>query len=59
MLAPREELFDGNELIKIFNKPAGKWITQTKQYIKELQFENPHISKEEVIKKLKAIFFNI
>jgi putative nucleotidyltransferase with HDIG domain len=57
MLVPQEELFDGNELIQIFNKPAGKWITQAKQYIKELQFENPQISKEEVVKKLNVIFF--
>lgn len=55
MLIPQKELFDGNELIKLFNKPAGKWISMAKQYIKELQFENPKISKEEVVKKLKII----
>ena len=55
MLVSQKELFDGNELIKICNKPAGKWISQAKQYIKELQFENPKISKEEVISKLEII----
>ena len=55
MLVSQKELFDGNELIKMFNKPAGKWISQAKQYIKELQFENPKISKEEVISKLEII----
>ena len=33
MLIPREELFNGNELINIFNKPAGKWINEVKEYI--------------------------
>ena len=55
MLVSQKELFDGNELIKMFNKPAGKWINQAKQYIKELQFENPKISKEEVVSKLEII----
>ena len=53
MLMPKEELFNGNELIKIFNKPAGKWINEVKEYIKNLQFDNPKITKNEVLEKLK------
>ena len=55
MLMPEEDLFDGNELIKIFNKPAGKWINDVKEYIRNLQFENPKITKEEVLEKLKNL----
>lgn len=55
MLIPKEDLFNGNELIKIFNKPAGKWIGEVKQYIKNLQIENPNISRETVIKKIKNL----
>ena len=55
MLLPKEELFNGNELIEIFNKPAGKWINEAKEYIRNLQFENPKITKEEVLKKLKNL----
>ena len=53
MLMPREELFNGKELIDIFNKPAGKWINEVKEYIRNLQFDNPKMTKEEVLKKLK------
>ncbi len=53
MLIPREELFNGNELINIFNKPAGKWINEVKEYIRNLQFDNPKVTKEEVLEKLK------
>ena len=53
MLLPEDELFNGNELIKIFNKPAGKWISDVKEYIRNLQFDNPKITKEEVLEKLK------
>ena len=58
MLMPKKELIDGNELIKIFEKPAGKWITEAKEYIKQLQFENPKITKAQAIKKLKEKFNN-
>ena len=53
MLMPKEELFNGNELIRIFNRPAGKWINEVKEYIRSLQFDNPKITKEEVLEKLK------
>ena len=53
MLLPKEELFNGNELIEIFNKPAGKWISEVKEYIRNLQFDNPKLTKEEVLEKLK------
>jgi hypothetical protein len=53
MLMPKEELFDGNELINLFNKPAGKWINEVKEYIRNLQFDNPKMTKEEVLEKLK------
>ena len=55
MLIKNEDMFNGNELIKIFNKPAGKWIGETKQYIKFLQIENPNISKKDVIEKIKYL----
>ncbi|MBO7610616.1 MAG: HD domain-containing protein [Elusimicrobia bacterium] len=55
MLIPKNELFDGNELISIFNKPAGKWINDVKEYIRNLQFENPKITREEVLEKLKNL----
>jgi len=55
MLLPKEELFNGNELIEIFNKPAGKWINDVKKYIKNLQFEDPKITKEEVLEKVKNL----
>lgn len=53
MLLPTEEMFNGNELINIFNKPAGKWINEVKEHIRNLQFDNPKITKEEVLKKIK------
>ncbi|MDD2523420.1 MAG: hypothetical protein PHT81_01090 [Endomicrobiaceae bacterium] len=53
MLAPKEELLDGNELVKILGYPSGKWIGSAKKYIEELQFENPSISMEKAIEKLK------
>ena len=55
MLVHEKDLFNGNELIKIFNKPAGKWIEKSKKYIKNLQIENPKISKEAIIDKLKYL----
>ena len=55
MLMPKEDLLNGNELIEIFNRPAGKWINDVKQYIKNLQFENPKITKEEVLEKVKNL----
>lgn len=53
LLMPQEELFDGNELIEIFNRPAGKWINKAKNFIRTLQFENPKITKKDALKKLK------
>ena len=55
MLMPKDDLFNGNEIINIFNKPAGKWINDVKEYIRNLQFENPKITKEEVLEKLKKL----
>ena len=53
MLMPEADLFNGNELIKMFDQPAGQWITEVKNYIRELQFENPKITKEQVIERLE------
>ena len=53
LLIPKEDLFNGNELIKIFNKPSGKWIGEVKQFIRNLQTEDPNISKQDVIDKVK------
>lgn len=59
LLTTNQELFNGKELIKIFNKPAGKWISKAKEYIKNLQLDNPNICKEDVIKKLKILLKDI
>jgi CRISPR/Cas system-associated endonuclease Cas3-HD len=56
MLYPKSELIDGGELIKMFGKPAGKWIKTAKEKIKNLRFENPKLTKEEAIYALKEFF---
>ena len=55
MLIPKEDLLNGNELVELFSRPAGKWISEAKQYIRQLQFENPKLTKNEAVKKLKNI----
>lgn len=57
-LVPEKDIFDGNELIDIFNKPSGKWISDVKIYIEELQYNNPKITKDEIIKEIKLLLKN-
>lgn len=57
-LVPEKDIFDGNELIDIFNKPSGKWISDVKSYIEELQYKNPKITKDEIIKEIKLLLKN-
>ncbi|MDR1417646.1 MAG: CCA tRNA nucleotidyltransferase [Endomicrobium sp.] len=53
MLYVKSDLVSGKDLIKIFNKPQGKWIQDVKHKIEEIQIENPEITKEEVINNIK------
>lgn len=53
MLVPKEELLNGDEIVSAFGLPAGKWIGTAKKYIEKMQFEDPLISKEKAIEKLK------
>lgn len=53
MLAPEEDLLNGDELVKALKIPAGKWISAVKKYIEELQFENPNLSKKEALERAK------
>lgn len=55
LLVSGDELFDGNELMELFNKRAGKWIGEAKNIIRDMQFENPQITKDEALEKLKKI----
>ncbi|MBQ3834542.1 MAG: HD domain-containing protein [Elusimicrobia bacterium] len=55
LLVKGEDLIDGIELMKIFGKPQGKWIGDAKNLIKDMQFDNPQITKIEVLEKLKKI----
>ncbi|MDR3071298.1 MAG: CCA tRNA nucleotidyltransferase [Endomicrobium sp.] len=55
MLSPKSELISGEELMEIFNKPAGKWIQTTKNTIEEMLLENPILTKEEVIEVIKKL----
>lgn len=57
-LVPEKDMFDGNELIQIFNKPSGKWISNVKSYIEQLQYNNPKITKDEIIKEIKLLLKN-
>lgn len=57
-LVPEKDMFDGNELIDVFNKPSGKWISNVKSYIEELQYNNPKITKDEIIKEIKLLLKN-
>ncbi len=52
-LIPQREMFSGDELMSIFDKPAGKWISDIKNYVEELLCDNPKISKEEALENIK------
>jgi len=52
-LIPQSELFSGDDLMSIFDKPAGKWISDIKNYVEELLCDNPKISKEEALENIK------
>ncbi|MDR0956710.1 MAG: hypothetical protein LBL77_02455 [Endomicrobium sp.] len=53
MLYIKSELISGEKLMKIFNKPAGKWIQNAKNKIEEIQIEDPSVSVEIVLKMLE------
>lgn len=55
MLYPKEKMFSGKELMKIFNKPGGPWIKTAKNKIEELQMKNPCITKNEIIKAVHKL----
>ncbi len=55
LLVKQDEFVDGKELMSIFNKAQGQWIGEAKKLIKDMQFENPNITKDEVVEKLKKI----
>jgi len=57
MLNIDKELLSGAELKKHFNLPDGKWISDAKSQIVELQLEDPSITKEEALRKLKVSGF--
>jgi len=44
---------DGNDIMKIFNLKPGPQIGQILDYVKDLYFENPNITKDQIIKILK------
>jgi len=46
---------NGNELMERYNLKPGPKIGAMVEYIKELMFENPNISKEEVFEKIDEI----
>ncbi|AKL97381.1 CCA tRNA nucleotidyltransferase [Endomicrobium proavitum] len=50
-----KELLSGDELKKYFNLPDGKWISQAKEKITELQLETPTLTKEEAFEAIKKI----
>jgi tRNA nucleotidyltransferase/poly(A) polymerase len=53
MLYINPDLLSGKELMRVFNKPAGKWIQEAKSKIEEMQIENPAITQEEVLWAIK------
>ncbi|MDR0956415.1 MAG: hypothetical protein LBL77_00890 [Endomicrobium sp.] len=53
MLYIKSGLISGKRLMKIFNKPAGKWIQDAKNKIEEIQIENPSASMEIILEILK------
>jgi tRNA nucleotidyltransferase/poly(A) polymerase len=57
-LVPEKDIFDGNELIEIFNKPSGKWISDVKKHIEGLQYNNPKMTKEDILEKIKLLLKN-
>jgi hypothetical protein len=49
---------NGNEIMTILNTKQGIWLKEITEYIKELQDENPAISKNEAAEKIKAKFYD-
>jgi tRNA nucleotidyltransferase/poly(A) polymerase len=48
-----KNLVTGTDIIKFFNRPQGKWIGEVKNYIYNLQAENPKLSKNELLDRAK------
>jgi tRNA nucleotidyltransferase/poly(A) polymerase len=55
MLYMKPDLIAGKELMRIFNRPQGKWIQAVKDKIEEMQIEDPNITKEDVIENIKKL----
>jgi putative nucleotidyltransferase with HDIG domain len=53
MLYINPRLLSGKELMKAFNKPAGKWIQEAKSKIEEMQIKNPAIAQEDIFEAIK------
>jgi len=50
------ELFSGNELMAEFNLGQGSWIRKMKEFLVDLQMENPNITREEALPLAKKWF---
>ena len=48
-----EPVLNGNEIMQALNIKAGPWMTEITEFVKELKDENPNITKEEAVNKLK------
>lgn len=46
-------LIDGNEIKRVLDMKAGRWMTKALDLVREWQFENPRGSKEEAITMIK------
>ncbi|MDR1259891.1 MAG: hypothetical protein LBJ68_00725 [Endomicrobium sp.] len=53
MLYVKSELLTGIEITNMFNIPPGKLIKKIKNKIKEMQFQNPDLTKAKAIKIIK------
>lgn len=54
-----QPILDGNEIMNALNIKAGPWMKELTEFVKELKDENPDISKEEAIEKLKNQYTDI
>lgn len=52
-------ILDGNEIMSILDIKPGIWMSNIKNFVKELKDENPNITKEEAAKLIKDKFQNI
>ena len=52
-------ILNGNEVMEILNIKPGAWMSEIMEFVKELKDENPNITKEEAIQKLKDKYENV